>query len=190
MFKKELRKIFLEKRSILSLKEYAELNELLFQNFFLSLDLRKIRILHCFIPIEKKKEINSWLIINRLQQEYPHISIVVPRVNEFTASLDNYIFKDISQLKQNNWGILEPQQGETVSPDKLDIVLVPLLAFDKRGNRVGYGKGFYDKLLSQCRTNCQKVGLSLFEPVDEISDVNEFDFPLTSAITTKGHYVF
>lgn len=63
------------------------------------------------------------------------------------------------------------------------MVLVPLLSFDRRGHRVGYGKGYYDRFLRKCRPDCQKVGLSIFEPIDEISDANENDEPLDAAVT-------
>jgi 5-formyltetrahydrofolate cyclo-ligase len=57
--------------------------------------------------------------------------------------------------------------------------------FDRRGFRVGYGKGFYDKFLSECRADCLKIGLSYFEPIDEISDAQNFDVRLDCCITPK-----
>ena len=70
------------------------------------------------------------------------------------------------------------------------MVLVPLLAFDSKGYRVGYGKGFYDRFLKQCRNDCVKIGLSYFEPIDAINDAGEFDVPLDFCITPQKAYVF
>ncbi len=70
------------------------------------------------------------------------------------------------------------------------MVLIPLLAFDLQGNRVGYGKGFYDKLLSDCRPSCIRVGLSLFDATDNITDINNLDQPLSLAITPSGMVSF
>jgi 5-formyltetrahydrofolate cyclo-ligase len=65
-----------------------------------------------------------------------------------------------------------------------------LLAFDVKGNRVGYGKGYFDKYLKECREDCIKVGLSYYEPLDSIDDANEFDVPLDFCITPQRTYVF
>jgi len=69
-------------------------------------------------------------------------------------------------------------------------VLVPLLSFDKKGFRVGYGKGFYDRFLMQCKSDCIKIGLSYFDPIDVIDDADEFDVPLDFCITPQKVYVF
>jgi 5-formyltetrahydrofolate cyclo-ligase len=67
---------------------------------------------------------------------------------------------------------------------------VPLLAFDEKGFRVGYGKGFYDRFLKQCKDGGIKIGLSYFNPIDTIEDAGEFDVPLNFCITPQKVYVF
>jgi 5-formyltetrahydrofolate cyclo-ligase len=69
-------------------------------------------------------------------------------------------------------------------------VFIPLLAFDKSGHRVGYGAGYYDRFLSKCKPDCLKVGLSFFEPVDEISDADEFDVKLNHCVTPSKIWTF
>ena len=93
-------------------------------------------------------------------------------------------------FEKKNLNIYEPQQGNIVPVDEIDMVLVPLLAFDMNGKRVGYGRGFYDKFLSACRTDCVKAGFSYFEPVERLDDCNEFDIPLDLCITPHNSYVF
>ena len=73
---------------------------------------------------------------------------------------------------------------------RINMIFVPLLSFDKNGYRVGYGKGFYDRYLSQCRGDCLKIGFSYFEPLDAIDDTNEFDVPLNLCVTPTTVYVF
>jgi 5-formyltetrahydrofolate cyclo-ligase len=77
-----------------------------------------------------------------------------------------------------------------VPATKIDVVFVPLLAFDKKGHRVGYGKGFYDKFLSECKPETIKIGLSFFEPEELISDVFEDDVTLNYCVTPNGVYAF
>jgi 5-formyltetrahydrofolate cyclo-ligase len=86
--------------------------------------------------------------------------------------------------------IFEPGQGKVITPRELDLVIVPLLAIDRKGYRVGYGKGFYDKYLAECRDDCIKAGFSYFEPLDAIEDCNDFDVPLDLCITPQTVYVF
>jgi len=190
MIKEELRKIYLEKRSSLSQNDYATYNNQLCENFFSSVDLSSVRILHCFLPIEKNKEPDTRLIINRIQAGYPKIYIAVPRVNEKMEELESFFFEGHEHLIVNKWGIPEPKKG-TIAPLKnIDMVLVPLLTFDKKGHRVGYGKGYYDKFLSGCRSDCRRVGISLFDPVEKIGDINELDVRLHACVTPSKIYHF
>jgi len=157
--------------------------------FFDNFPLTTIHTVHVFLPILHKKELDTSFIINRLQKEHA-VTIVIPKTNFEDGTLQCILFDEATTIKDNKWGIPEPEEGEMVAEDTIDMVLIPLLAYDKQGNRVGYGKGFYDRLLTTCRTNVLKVGLSFYEPVDEIEDVNEFDIPLDFCVTDKRVYEF
>jgi len=87
-------------------------------------------------------------------------------------------------------GIPEPQNGLTVPPSEIEVVFIPLLAYDKKGHRVGYGKGFYDRFLSKCKPNTLKIGLSLFEPEEKIEGLDATDIPLDYCVTPVKVYEF
>lgn len=70
------------------------------------------------------------------------------------------------------------------------MVFVPLLAFDKNGDRVGYGKGFYDKFLKECKPEIIKIGLSFFEPEEKIDGIFEEDIKLDYCVTPNEIYTF
>ncbi len=186
MTKQELRKLYLQKRQALSEAEYGQLTFQLYQNFFSNVDLSFVKVLHTFLPIISKKEVDTWLIIDRIKREFPHIRISIPKVNSQTGVFDSFYFEGLHQLVTNVWGIQEPMQGIPTEPEKVDLVLIPLLAYDKKGHRVGYGKGFYDKFLATCRRDCQKIGLSLFEAEERIKDVNDFDIRMDQCITPQA----
>ncbi len=186
MTKKELRKIYLQKRQQLSEAEFGQLTFQVYQNFFSNIDLSFIKILHTFLPITEKKEVDTWLIIDRIKREFPHVRISIPKVNSETGVFDSFYFEGLHQLATNEWGIPEPKQGIPIESEKIDLILIPLLAYDKKGHRVGYGKGFYDKFLASCRPDCKKIGLSLFEAEETISDVNQTDIKIESCITPFG----
>jgi 5-formyltetrahydrofolate cyclo-ligase len=190
MTKQELRKTYLRKRQALSEAEYLHLNHILCETFFSSIDLSFIRVVHTFLPLIEKHEPDTWLIIDRIRREFPHIRLSIPRVNPMTFELENFYFEGLHQLQTNAWGISEPKQGIPASAEKIDLVLVPLLAFDRKGNRVGYGKGYYDKFLATCKESCITIGLSHFAPEDLIDDMNEDDVPIKRALTPGGIYYF
>jgi 5-formyltetrahydrofolate cyclo-ligase len=185
MTKAEIRKFYLEKRMALSDAEYQLFNQQLCDNFFSSIDLSLIQVIHSFLPIDKTREPNTWLIIERLRKEYPHIRISIPRINNQTSIVDNFYYESPDQLEKNTWGIPEPKQGVPTATEKIDAVLVPLLAFDKTGNRVGYGRGFYDKFLATCREDCKKIGLSYFAAVEGTLPAESYDVPVDFVVTPQ-----
>jgi 5-formyltetrahydrofolate cyclo-ligase len=188
MTKEEARKAFLQKRLALSEGAYQQLNFQLYNQFFTQIDLSFIKCIHIFLPIENKREPDTWPIVDRIRREFPHVRISIPKV--VGDQLENIYFEGLHQLKKNKWGILEPELGLPTPTDKIEMVLVPLLAVDKVGHRVGYGKGFYDKFLAECRIRCQRIGISLFQPIEVIEDVDENDIALTHCISPQQFFTF
>lgn len=186
MTKKALRKIYLEKRRTLPEETFRKLNEALCERFFADLNLSAVKVLHTFLPIEKNREVDTWLIIERLKTDFPEIRMAVPRINNHSAELEHYYLENREQLDNNTWGIPEPVKGVPASVEKIDAVLVPLLVFDRQRHRIGYGRGFYDRFLAQCRRDAIKIGLSLFPPEEKIMDVSEKDIPLDKVVTPEG----
>ncbi len=123
-----------------------------------------------------KNEVNTLPIIKHLLKEKGFI--LLPKVQG--KDIIPILVKDLSQLKSGYAGIKEPE-GETVSPEKIDIVIVPGVAFDKKGHRLGYGKGYYDRFLS--KTKAKKIGLAYdFQIVEELP-AEEHDVPLSLIVT-------
>lgn len=190
MTKIELRKIYLEKRESLTHDEIEQYSEQIAERFFQTFDLEKINYLHCFLPIEKFNEIDTKLIFHQVWAAYSHIETLVPRVDFEKGEIENLKFTPVTELVENAWMIHEPTHNELVESEKIDIVIVPLLCFDSQGFRVGYGKGFYDKFLKNCRVDCLKIGLNFFPPIEEIEDKNEFDVRLDYCLTPSEIYKF
>jgi len=150
------------------------------------------KIIHIFLPILRQNEVNTWPIIHRLWQDFPQICLTVSVTDLTTNRLLHYQITPETPLRENRWGIPEPvaTERQIVSSHVIDAVLVPLLVFDERGHRVGYGGGFYDRFLAECRPDCLKIGLSLFEPVEQIDDVEPTDIRLNSYLTPEQIYIF
>lgn len=187
--KEELRKRFKQERSLLTEEEEVSLNNdllLQFQHFNWS----KFNYIHIFLPIQGFREPNTALLIDWIRSNFPQIQLVIPKSDMESLTMDHYVLDENQVFELNQWGIEEPKSGELISADQLDVVILPLLAFDRMGNRVGYGKGFYDRFLSVCRPDCLKVGLSLFEPVNLIENVDSLDVPLNYCITPNTIWEF
>lgn len=184
--KLELRKQALAQRKSLTEHQFDQLSEALLAAFK-TLDFSNINSIHLFLPILHHNEPNTFLFIDWLQLNHPKIDVVVPKADFDINTMSNYVFKDLADLKNNHYQIPEPQNAKPFNGVP-DLVLVPLLAFDQKGYRVGYGKGFYDRFLQNINT--QKIGLSFFEPVPQINDVHLNDIRLDKCITPNKIYSF
>lgn len=156
--------------------------------FFASVEIASIKVLHCYLPIEKFNEPDTRLIFARLWSDHSSVTTTVPRIDFATGELQGVVYSPTCPVVQNKWGVNEPEGGTVVSPLDIDVSIVPLLCFDEAGFRVGYGKGYYDRFLAKCRPNCLKVGLSFFPPTEKIEDTNEYDVPLDQCITAEQIY--
>ena len=190
MHKAVLRKQYLAKRRQCSLDEVKHGSENICERFFEHFASSGPLTIHVFLPILKNCEINTWLIIQKIWQEYPEVKVAVPVTNFQTEELEHYLLTPETKIEESSWGIPEPVNAIPVAETEIDMVLMPLIAFDLQGHRVGYGKGYYDRFLQKCRPNVIKVGLSLFPPVDLISDVHEGDMPLNYCLTPEEQYRF
>lgn len=189
MTKAELRKIYREKRNALTAVEQAKLNDLMLIQFQQA-GIPFVHSLFSYWPMEKMREPNMHLITDFMEFRNPELLVAYPRITPDGSQMEAIVTNEDTRFRQNQFGTYEPEQGDAISPADLDIVLVPLLCFDKNGYRVGYGKGYYDRFLQNCRPDCLRVGFSYFKPVEEIRDKHEFDVPLSHCMTPQSIYVF
>ena len=187
--KPEIRKTYLEKRMKLSFEMSVQLSRQILAQFK-HLDLSNIHCIHIYLPLVIKKEPDTTVFTDWLKHEHPGIKIAYPKTNFSDTSIRSFTDDSELKLRTTVFGITEPLSGNEISTDKIDMVIVPLLAFDKKGYRVGYGKGFYDRFLPKCKPGTQFVGLSFFEAVDAIEDVDQYDIKLHKCITPQKVWNF
>lgn len=182
MLKSELRKIYKQKRNDLTVDEIQKFQENIYQQIY-KLDISEINNIHIFLSLQKFKEIDTLPIINYFRSRKKQI--VVSKSDFTNNTLSHFIVEEDTVLETNQYGIPEPVSAKPILETALDLVFVPLLISDKKGYRVGYGKGFYDRFLSNCRKDCKTIGLNFFTPISKISDINEFDIALDDVIYPK-----
>lgn len=187
MNKKDLRKKYKALRQLLT-EEQIEDKSLGIANRLLQLDIWDYTYFHLFLTIEEHKEIDTEFILQILAGKDKEI--VVPKSHFPSLEMTNYLLTDNTKFQKSEFNIYEPVDGIEVPTSKIEVVFVPLLAYDTKGNRVGYGKGFYDNFLAKCKEDVIKIGLSFFEPEDSIDDVFETDIRLDYCVTPTTLYSF
>ena len=189
MTKQELRKIYKAKRGGILAKQRLRLDHLLLLEFQ-KLNYSSIRTVLTYWPIATQAEPNTHLFSRYLRHMVPGITTAYPVSDTTNIRMDALAIHEDTIYHANQWGITEPKEGVLVPPEQIDLIFVPLLAFDKQGYRIGFGKGYYDRYLAQCREDIVKIGFSYFDPVDKITDTDQFDVPLTYCITPQHTYEF
>lgn len=190
MTKAELRREALARRRALPEAEVARRSAALWQQLRREFDLEKWQWLHLFLPIPRQHEPDTWPLIRQLRAELPRLQLAVPVVQPDGRTLRHCELKPETILIENRWGIPEPAGATEVAPAQLDAVLVPLLAFDEQGHRVGYGKGFYDRFLAECRRDALRIGVSLEPSVTRIADAWAGDARLHACLTPERLWWF
>jgi 5-formyltetrahydrofolate cyclo-ligase len=187
MLKKELRAKYKVLRNQLSENDLEEMG-LAIANNVLKLPIWEKTYFHIFLPITEHKEVNTEFILHLLSGKDKEI--VISKCDFESCHLVHFLLTDNTKIKKNQYNIPEPIDGLEVPTSKIDVVFVPLLAFDKAGHRAGYGKGFYDKFLADCKPETIKIGLSFFEAEEIIDDIFENDVKLDYCVTPNEVYKF
>ncbi len=192
--KAALRRTTLAQRKLLTPSEVALRSQQLRDQLFEHFPVAEWRWLHVFLPLARKNEPDTWLIIRRIWAGQLPVRLAAPVVQPDGISLKHYELTPATPLLANRWGIAEPaaDPATAVAPAQLDAVLVPLLACDQQGQRVGYGGGFYDRFLTQCRPDAVFIGLNILadKPVPALADVLPTDVPLHACLTPGGVWNF
>jgi 5-formyltetrahydrofolate cyclo-ligase len=187
MHKKELRSKYKSLRASLSLNEIEE-KSLAIANKLLALPIWEKTYFHIFLPIIEQKEVDTEVVLHLLAGK--DNEIIVSKSDFENRKMTHFLLADATKIKINDYNIPEPIDGIEIPTSKIEVVFVPLLAFDKKGNRVGYGKGFYDRFLSECNPETIKIGLSFFDAEELIEDVFENDVKLDYCVTPNTVFSF
>lgn len=185
MHKRKLRQLYKNKRFEFSTTQ-REQYSIDIANNCLQLDIWQRNMFHVFLTIDSLSEVQTSYLLSVLFGKDKNV--VVPKSNFKDSTLQHFLLTDQTRLVTNTYGIPEPESGIVIDEKQLDVVFVPLLCADSYGNRVGYGKGFYDKFLKKCKPDAQFIGLCFFEPVAQILDTHENDVRLHALVTP--HKIF
>jgi 5-formyltetrahydrofolate cyclo-ligase len=188
--KKTLRKELLERRARLTQEDIRQAGRDMFVKWRNRFSMQQVAWIHIFQSIVERNEVDTAPFMDYLRVKHPQVNVVVPVIDVAHNTLRHVFVHNEVEMIKNRWGIPEPKMPvEYVQPMMLDMVLVPLLGFDLQGNRIGYGKGYYDRFLPLLRPNALKIGLS-FElgKVTEGIPVEAHDVSLDFVVTELNVY--
>lgn len=149
-------------------------------------EVRQARTVHAYWPLNRRREVDTRLLIEQLQAL--KVRVVLPVVVERPGPgrpprMEHRTFTGIGALRPGPWGTLEPSDAPLVPPTAIDVVLVPTLAADRDGNRIGYGAGFYDAFLAA--TPAVRVGLVYAACLHPSVPAEPHDAPLDVVVTER-----
>ncbi|WP_461832652.1 5-formyltetrahydrofolate cyclo-ligase [Aquifex sp.] len=177
MLKERLRRKILDKRIALSEEERGLLSRKIAENLRSIPEYKRAKTVLLYCPVKGEPDLTTLFseLINR-------DALILPKVKGKTLEL--YKVNTLSCLKKGSFGIPEPEEGEKVSPDEVELFVVPGVVFDKEGYRLGFGKGYYDRLLRGVKS--PKVGVAYsFQVIDKLPR-DPWDIPVDIIITEKN----
>lgn len=189
MIKNTVRKEFLQRRMNI-LQEDLQQHTALMAASFRKINFPTVNYLLSYNPLANRHEFDVSICEDILKEQNLIMHIAWPKIHVDMLDMEAVQVEKDGLFIKNKFNILEPIGGAVIPAKNLDIIFVPLVAFDARGYRVGYGKGYYDRYLAQCRADAIKVGFSFFDAVEYIEDIDEFDVPLNFCITPHRIYEF
>src|SRR5690606_21510895 len=190
MNKLSLREEYLQKRDKLDEQTLRLKDEQIKNQFIAYFNDLKIEVIHTFLPMVDKKEINTQPILNSLRHKNPKLKVVVSKSNLKTFEMTSYLLQKDTVLEVNRWGIPDTTAGVEYDDINIDVILIPLVIFYKSVQRVGYGKGFYDRFLKKLRPGALKIGLCIDPAIPIITDTHEMDVTLNYCVTPERVYQF
>jgi len=188
--KKEWRTHFQSQRLALTLED-RELRSLQLAQQYLSLFEKELpAVVHLFLPITSKAEIDTWIILKKINEAYPLVKTVTSVIADDQQSLETIEVRIDTPMLINSWGIPEPINRIHFPAKAVEEVLTPLLAADHKGYRLGYGKGFYDRFFENCSMSVVRTGLNFFPEIKEDLPHDAWDVKLHRLISPEGVHDF
>ncbi len=173
--KKELRKQFIKIRK----DSFDErISNIIFERLVALDEYKKAKHILCYASYNS--EVDTFNLMNRIIQDGK--KLYLPRCIPEKREMDVCNVKDLSELKTGAYGIKEPT-GDSVSADLLDLVIVPMVAFDREKTRLGYGGGYYDRFL--LKINAVKMGIAFSVQESDKLIKEPTDIPMDIIVTEK-----
>lgn len=179
--KNELRSKMLQRRESISSDQFYSASNVIINRLIRQPEYADAQTIHCYVSMNDRREVNTHKLIKQMLRQEK--KMVVPITNFNDGTLTHIELSSFGDLVPNKWGVLEPDSGKEVSISELELIIVPMVAADEQGNRIGYGKGFYDRFLD--KADCPTIGLIFEQNVIAKVPTEDFDIPLDVIVTEE-----
>ncbi|MBD3188770.1 5-formyltetrahydrofolate cyclo-ligase [Candidatus Bathyarchaeota archaeon] len=172
-------------RYTLPLDIHEEHSRAITENVLHSPEFRDANVICCYVDKKSTREVSTRQILEKVLENDGKVLIVpITRTKEF--KLDLSIIKSIDILVPGTFGVQEPSLEILVEPSFVDMIIVPCLAVDHRGNRLGYGKGYYDRLLATIPDDIPICALAFEHQTSFDVPTTAHDIPVNMFVTERG----
>lgn len=181
--KEELRKLVLAKRSALTEEQRREKSKSILKNILALPEFGSAETIMAYLDF--RGEVETTDLASEILSAGKRLVIPLCHMNNLIPCVIKNLDQDIHV---GTWGILEPQKDRIrpLPPKEIDLVLVPGVAFDYQGNRLGYGRGYYDRFLPQLKDGILSAGLSFACQIVEKIPTDDYDCKMSLLITESG----
>lgn len=179
--KQDLRDKVLKKRKEYSKEDWRSKSEKIINELLNSDSYKESDIVHTYVSMNERREVWTDPLIRQILDDGKQA--VVPVINSSEGTLTHSQIYSMDELESNDWGVREPKTKRIIDISEFDLIIIPMAAGDRKCNRLGYGKGFYDRFLKQ--TTASKIGLTYMDFIFDEIPVEEFDIKLDAIFTEE-----
>lgn len=179
--KEKIRKALLQERENIPEEYFRWASDKIIASLLQLQEIQSAEVIHIYVSMNARREVNTHGIIKKMLASGK--KVVVPVTNFENGTLKHVQLMDFDDLKANEWGVLEPVSELEVDVEEIEVVVVPMVGGDEQCNRMGYGKGFYDRFLQ--KVEYPKIGLLFEKTLRKVIPTEKFDIPLDKLITEE-----
>ncbi len=183
MKKQELRNKIKALRKSLTKQQISKKSDIIYNRLFELEEINSAKTVMVYIG--SFNEVRTDKIIKKLLDDGKNVC--APVTDESTKTIRAYYFDNTDTFAKGVYGILEPPKTHIADISEIDVAIIPGIAFDKNGNRMGFGEGYYDRFLSDFKGT--KIGIGYKFQCEYNIDTDEYDIPMDYIINEEEVYV-
>lgn len=158
-------------------------------NQLLSMDnFTKAEVIMCYLSFGNEVDTKNFIKVCQDLNKRLLVPVIVKDIKGKSILEASEVIDFENDLAPGTMGIMEPKLGcqRIIDPKLIDFIVIPGLAFDRLGNRLGYGGGYYDGFLARTKPECTKIAITFTKQIVEQIPTEEHDIPIEKILTEEG----
>jgi 5-formyltetrahydrofolate cyclo-ligase len=180
--KKEYRELVLKQRDALKVSKRIEWDKIILDKLLNSEFYKNSKVIFTFVSM--KSEVNTHNLINHALKDGKVVG--VPKIESKQKGIEVFRINSLKDLKVGYFDVLEPVEGcSKINNEDIDFIVMPGLAFDREGGRIGYGGGFYDRFQLSLDKKVDRIAVAYSMQIFDKVPMNELDVYIDGIITEE-----